>query len=176
MPQKQKNLKTVRLNEAQQKLVEDNIPLVNFFIGKYCRIYSRARRKEMEDLRQDLHIGLCRAAFEYRPELGGFAGYAIWWFRSFLTTWRRKLPPIGLASLSDVFRIDGTNYEPIDENSDMRLDLWRQYIETLTPEERLLISEIRQPDIKRSEVRLAQHSFEKKRCELILKMRREFVS
>lgn len=135
MARKQQSLRAVRLNEDQKKMVEENIGIVGFFLKKYCQVYCRARSEEMEDLKQELYIGLCRAAYEFRPELGGFAGYAIWWCRSSMARWRRGLVPVGIMR-----SIDGMDFV---ENTNLSLERWRKLLETLEPEEKILLKELR---------------------------------
>ena len=66
---------TRTLNETQQKLVLDNMRLVNFAIAKYV---SPPSRDEYEDYLQTGYLGLCLAALNYDKNSGiKFGSYAI---------------------------------------------------------------------------------------------------
>lgn len=161
-------MSTVRLNDDQRKMVEDNMPLVFFFINKFCFIYSRARASEIEDLRQELFVGLCRAAYEYRPELGGFASYAIWWFRSFLVKWRRSLIPVGMRA-----SIEGLDFP---DRSNPSLDRWRELLESLSDKERIVFRELRiRERISKRTIGMSNYTYNKTLTNSILKLRREYT-
>lgn len=65
-----------RLTPDQAQIVEQNLGLVGFTIGRYYR-----HRFDHDDLFQDGVFGLARAAQLYDPEIAAFSTYAVLWIR-----------------------------------------------------------------------------------------------
>lgn len=63
------------MTPEQLRLVEDNIPLVGYIVGKHYR--NAPQLGEFDDIIQIGSIGLCKAAETYRPDKGfKFSTYA----------------------------------------------------------------------------------------------------
>lgn len=164
-----RKMKFFRLTDEQRKLVEDNAKLVPWFMKRYCRGWTRIRPTECEDLEQELHIGLCRAAWDYDATRGGFATCAIWWMRSKMTEWARRLPPLRLATITEKVK------EQKVEERDWEVERWRSLLDTLTEEQKDFLDCTRPKGklIKRLPVR--RNQFFDRQDEIILHLRRQHI-
>lgn len=167
MPKKQKSMISVRLSDEQRQVVEDNMPLVSFFLGKYCNLYCRARKQEIEDLKQDLYMGLCRAVYEYKPSIGGFSNYAIWWCRSFLTRWRRMMEP-----LKRHVQCDGMDF---DDGFRPELERWRALLDNLSKKEKRLLAAMRKKGQTKWNIGLNSYRYQLNFTKLVIKLYREHI-
>lgn len=78
-----------RLNEGQQRLVEDNMRLAIWFAKRHCPAWMNR-----EDCVSDCYVKLCDAAARYVPELGSFASYAIEAMKRWLRLQREPVKPV----------------------------------------------------------------------------------
>lgn len=67
----------IHLTDEQRKLVEDNMKLVGFTLGKYFTEMLRTHSGDSDDMCSIGYLGLCKAAASYDSEKGAFSTYAV---------------------------------------------------------------------------------------------------
>lgn len=65
--------------DARNELVEGNLALAERIARHYS--YAQCAAVDLDDLIQEVRIGLMRAADSYDPARGRFSTYAVWWMR-----------------------------------------------------------------------------------------------
>lgn len=149
-------------------MVMDNRRLALWFINRFCAGFKETHPSYVEDLEQELMIGLCRAVHEYEPAKGSFSNYAIWWMRSRVTHWRKTLPVSHGRKL-----MAGIN-DP-EYGSDVELEYFRALLETLTPDERELFPCTREGNKTRKQTGMSQAVHKNKREKVIRRLKGEHI-
>ena len=126
------------LNDAQRKLVEDNLKLCHFMLHK-----MGIRGKYYEDCFQIACIGLCKAAANYQEEKSKFSSYATICIRNALAQeWQKekRWEKANAVSLNSPVKITDGEVELLDLLPSLRTasesvaqqEIWRA-VETLPP-------------------------------------------
>ncbi len=156
------------LNEQQQKMVMENIKLVPWFMKKYCFGWMKIRQNEMPDLEQELYIGLCRAAYDFNPDKGGFATLAIWWMRSSVAGWARKLPPLHIGTITESVRTK-------EEKRNYEIERWRIVLARLSDRKKNFLECTRPTGVSINSLRMGRETYLRHQDKVILELRKNHV-
>lgn len=157
-----------RLNERHQALVVKNMALVPWFLQRYCRGWMKIRPNEMGDLEQELYIGLCRAAHDFDESKGSFSTFAIWWMRSRMTEWARRLPPLHIGTITDSVKMK-------EEKRDYEIDRWRLVLSRLSDGQKALLNCTRPDGLRVCDLKLGRRKFEAHQNHVISELRRQHI-
>lgn len=98
-----------KLNEEQQKLIEDNYNLIHYFYNRYFG--SMLNNEEYIGL---AHEALCRTALNYNPEKGGFGTCLYWQLKSTISRYfreanrdKRKLNQSAISLETFIYELNG---------------------------------------------------------------------